>query len=131
MNEFFLEFQVNISKKNVINESNVFSHWFEYDIQAMLDEKFEWISDSESDNIFDNSSWYVIFYDMIISLTYQFILLNLDYQNIDKKTNKYDLKINENIDNFDKINITKFLIWISIKWNQVSLFSIYNFNLEE
>ena len=41
------------------------------------------------------------------------------------------MKINKNIDNFDKINIIKFLMRIFIKLNIFSLFSIYNFILEE
>ena len=69
-----LESQANISKKSIADDSDVVSHWFEHDVQAMLDKKFERISGSEPDNPSDNLSWYAMLCGVIISLIHQFIL---------------------------------------------------------
>lgn len=106
------------------------SHWFEHDVQAMLDEKFERISGSGPDNPSDNPSWYAMLCGVVSSLIHQFILLNLGYQSAGGRTDKYDLKTHEDIDNFDKTNIAKLLMRIPTEWNRSSLFPIYDFDLE-
>jgi len=113
------------------DDSEVVGHWFKHDVQAMLDEKFERISGSEPDNPSDNPSWYAMLCGVVTSSIHQFILLNLGYQSAGGKTDKYDRKVKEDIDNFDKTNVAKLLMRIPTEWNRGSLFPIYDLDLEE
>ena len=98
-----------------------------------MDEKLERVSNSESANT-AKPSLYSMLCGVATMTVLQFVLLSLGHQTAGGRTDMYDEKAAEDIEDFDKRNVSKLLMRIPTRaWNanstSINLFPIHDMDL--